>query len=711
MLPTFLLLNRMINRRRNMRKIKKPVKNDKSKLNTDCCRTCLATEELVDIFYDQECDEKRSEDLRLVTGLEIKLNDGLSQKICNRCIESMESALQFRHSSRRAYKSLLASLGSKSKKKFRSKPNKSIKRIKNEKLEVDIDVYDDDVYAQTDDFQNDTGYTYDEHEDSVPVKLEQEAEPQARRKRDTIPNALSYKCNTCSKEFRMKTTYKAHLRFHTNYCVCETCGKRCRNNNQLQEHKRARHGLGRIHKCAYCEYSSATKEALTIHERRHTGERPYICDHCGATFHRRSNLVQHIAIHLPEKNFQCPICFKREKSRKLVQVHTHKYHAQRQYRYWCPVCRDSFARPSNARRHLARAHHVPRERQGRIERFEFDKDEAEMVPLGDILDRVSDMLGYSKPDAPGDWIVVDSIGESYTSSAKKRKPDNPTEESLVIDKYKKKLESSAGKKENSGVKQRNLAIARYYEKKTEKIELEIKLLKAQLNKQCACNNTCEYKINNNDNNTTDIIDRIKKLDSKIISDRLFFKCDRSNDNGKNEINKHDRSNDNGDNRVNKRYRSNDNGDNRVNKRRRSNDSGENKVNKHDTSNDNGDNRVNKRYRSNGSGENKVNKHDTSNDSGDNRVNKRCRSNDSGQNKVNKNYGSNDSGLNKVNKNYGSNDSGENNVNKNYRSNDSGENSDDSDSNTWNHQCKSVSRSESKDNILCIDIVKCEVESP
>lgn len=44
----------------------------------------------------------------------------------------------------------------------------------------------------------------------------------------------------------------------------QDCGKRCRNNNELQEHKRARHGLMKIHKCSHCEYSSATKEALTV---------------------------------------------------------------------------------------------------------------------------------------------------------------------------------------------------------------------------------------------------------------------------------------------------------------------------------------------------------------------------------------------------------------------------------------------------------------
>ncbi|XP_069363923.1 zinc finger protein Paris-like isoform X3 [Maniola hyperantus] len=337
MLPTFLLLNHMATRRRNLRKTMKTVKIEWENLDVNYCRCCLATEDLVPIFYNNEGDKKRSEDLKVVTGLEIKLNDGLTQTICRSCIEKMQAALLFRQTSRKSEKTLLSMLYVKSKRKYKPKSSRSIQKFKEEQVaEVADGEYgcDDHLYEDAENFHKDTDYLYDNNEyadpAALPVKIEQKV-PSTRRKRDIIPNAPSYKCNTCNKEFRMKTTYKAHMRFHTNYCVCETCGKRCRNNNQLQEHKRARHGLGRIHKCAYCEYSSATKEALI-----------------------------------------CTICLKREKSRKLLQVHVYKSHRENQYRYLCPVCKESFARPTNVRRHLTRAHNVPRVEQGQIERFEIN---------------------------------------------------------------------------------------------------------------------------------------------------------------------------------------------------------------------------------------------------------------------------------------------------------------------------------------------------
>ncbi|KAJ8704139.1 hypothetical protein PYW07_013433 [Mythimna separata] len=373
MLALLLLNNMSAKHRAAKRKLAAKAAKEEPKVPEEVyCRTCLNTEDLVSIFYNKESEEKRSEDLRLVTGLEIKMDDGLSQKICTQCIETMNMALQFRRTSRKAEKSLLNMLSGKPKKRHATRLQKSLSKpkLKKAKVEkVELNDYSYEIFSE--EFQNDDDVEdYGEMEKTETkreLRPRQKAPP--KQKRMAIPNLASYKCGTCSKEFRMKATYKAHMRFHTNYCVCEACGKRCRNNNQLQEHKRARHGLYKIHKCAYCEYSSATKEALTIHERRHTGERPYVCDHCGATFHRRSNLVQHIAIHLPEKNFQCGVCQKWEKSKKRLQVHEYKVHREHRYRYTCPRCPKTYKCPDHVRRHLVNFHEVPRSEQGPIEKY------------------------------------------------------------------------------------------------------------------------------------------------------------------------------------------------------------------------------------------------------------------------------------------------------------------------------------------------------
>ncbi|CAH1641956.1 unnamed protein product [Spodoptera littoralis] len=398
-----LLLNNMTAKRKAAKRVqalrveqRRPASKDPE---AACCRTCLNrnTDDLMAIFLDKESEMKRSRELKLVTGLKIRMDDGLSQQICTRCVETMTIAMQFRRTSRKAEKelrSLLSVCDRTCTESIRKSVNLTLRRsmarpkvvtvprrkvppnpMKTTKVEkVELNDYSYEICGeefQNDDVDDDYSVVVKPETNDVTDAVEELQEPQSPPKSKRLPNLTSYKCATCSKEFRMKATYKAHIRFHTNFCVCEVCGKRCRNNNQLQEHKRARHGLYKIHKCAYCEYSSATKEALIIHERRHTGERPYICDHCGATFHRRSNLVQHIAIHLPENNFQCDMCPKRLKSRKFLQIHKYNMHTGKRYGYLCSICEHRFEKPNKVRAHMRRVHGAADDQIGPIARVQL----------------------------------------------------------------------------------------------------------------------------------------------------------------------------------------------------------------------------------------------------------------------------------------------------------------------------------------------------
>ncbi|XP_076129509.1 uncharacterized protein LOC143110484 [Alosa pseudoharengus] len=162
-----------------------------------------------------------------------------------------------------------------------------------------------------------------------------------------------YLCDVCGKGFKRKKDVRRHQKqVHeggSQRHMCPTCGKALSSRTALKLHERTHTGY-KPFECGECNAKFSQSSALKTHKRIHTGEKPFACDECDAKFTQNHMLLYHKRCHTGERPFMCEICGKNFASKEYLKHHARLHSGYKPYK--CEICERPFAQRNSLHQHM-----------------------------------------------------------------------------------------------------------------------------------------------------------------------------------------------------------------------------------------------------------------------------------------------------------------------------------------------------------------------
>ncbi|XP_070834993.1 zinc finger and BTB domain-containing protein 24 [Chaetodon trifascialis] len=175
-------------------------------------------------------------------------------------------------------------------------------------------------------------------------------EPGKRGRKRKYPNTEA-RCEDCDKVFKNHLFLKIHQRTHTGEKPfrCLVCGKAFTQKHTLLAHQRMHTGE-KPFVCTVCSKALSTKHSLQEHMNLHEEKKSFSCEKCGKTFTQKRQLKSHYRVHTGKSLPECAQCHHKFMDTAQLKKHLRTHTGEKPFT--CEICGKCFTAKSTLQTHI-----------------------------------------------------------------------------------------------------------------------------------------------------------------------------------------------------------------------------------------------------------------------------------------------------------------------------------------------------------------------